>query len=223
MSERLQTFIILVPIFVASLTLHELAHGWVAFKLGDPTAKMLGRLSLNPLVHLDPLGTAMFGITYWAGGFLFGWAKPVPVNYRRLRNPRRDMVLVALAGPGMNLLLALIGTALLSATIIMSGGAQDGGSALIAANALNFVLINIFLAVFNLLPVPPFDGGHVVEGLLPGPLALSFRRIGRYSLLVLMILLLVLPALGVNVVGHVVSPIVDRIAGAMLALFGIRA
>ena len=127
---------------------------------------------------------------------VFGWAKPVPVNYARLRNPRRDMVLVALAGPGMNLLLALFGTALLTATIMLSGGAQSGGAAILAANALNFVLINIFLAVFNLLPVPPFDGGHVVEGLLPRPLAVQFRRLGRYSLFLLMILLLVLPALG---------------------------
>jgi Zn-dependent protease len=213
----------LVPLVIA-IVFHEVAHGLVARRLGDTTAESKGRLTLNPVKHIDPFGTVILPLLLAISHApVFGWAKPVPVNYRRLRNPRRDMVLVALAGPGMNLLLALIGTALLSATIIMSGGAQDGGSALIAANALNFVLINIFLAVFNLLPVPPFDGGHVVEGLLPGPLALSFRRIGRYSLLVLMILLLVLPALGVNVVGHVVSPIVDRIAGAMLALFGIRA
>jgi len=132
------------------------------------------------------------------------------------------MVLVALAGPGMNLLLALFGTALLTATIMLSGGAQSGGAAILAANALNFVLINIFLAVFNLLPVPPFDGGHVVEGLLPGPLAVKFRRLGRYSLFLLMILLLVLPALGMDVVGHVVSPVVDWIAGMLLGLFGLR-
>jgi Zn-dependent protease len=137
-------------------------------------------------------------------------------------NPRRDMVLVALAGPGMNLLLAIVGTALLAATITLSGGARAGASAILAANALNFVLINIFLALFNLLPVPPFDGGHVVEGLLPRTLAARFRRIGRFSLLVLMILLLVLPALGVNIVGHLVSPLVDHIVAGLLGIFGIR-
>ena len=154
---------------------------------------------------------------------VFGWAEPVPVNYRRLRNPRRDMVLVALAGPGMNFLLALLGTALLAATVSLSGGASGGASAIIAQNALNFLLINIFLAVFNLLPVPPFDGGHVVEGLLPPPLAQRFASIGSYSLFVLVILLLVLPMISpsANVVGRVVSPIVRSIARAFLGVFGL--
>jgi Zn-dependent protease len=154
---------------------------------------------------------------------VFGWAKPVPVDYRRLRNPRRDMILVALAGPGMNLLLALVAAAILAVTIGMSGGARTGVVAFVAANALNFLLINIFLAVFNLLPVPPFDGGHVVEGLLPRPLAASFRKIGRYSLLVLIILLLVLPMLSpkADVVGRLVSPIVGGVARLFLEIFGL--
>jgi len=212
----------LVPLVIA-IVFHEVAHGLVARRLGDTTAERKGRLTLNPVKHIDPFGTVtlpmLLAISHAP---VFGWAKPVPVNYARLRNPRRDMVLVALAGPGMNLLLALFGTALLTATIMLSGGAQSGGAAILAANALNFVLINIFLAVFNLLPVPPFDGGHVVEGLLPGPLAVKFRRLGRYSLFLLMILLLVLPALGMDVVGHVVSPVVDWIAGMLLGLFGLR-
>jgi Zn-dependent protease len=154
---------------------------------------------------------------------VFGWAKPVPVNYRRLRNPRRDMILVAIAGPGMNMLLALVGTAILAATVMLSGGAQDGVSAVVAANALNFVLINIFLAVFNLLPVPPFDGGHVVEGLLPRSLAVPFRKIGRYSLVVFILLLLVLPAMSprADVIARVVSPIVDAITRLFLGIFGL--
>ena len=134
------------------------------------------------------------------------------------------MVLVALAGPGMNLLLALIGAIVLAATLALSTNPNGTTTALIAANALNFILINIFLGVFNLLPVPPFDGGHVVEGLLPRSLAAPFRKIGRYSLLVFVVLLLVLPALSpkADVIGRVVSPLVDHIATGLLGLFGIR-
>jgi Zn-dependent protease len=213
----------LVPLVIA-IVFHEVAHGLVARRLGDPTAAERGRLSLNPVKHVDPFGTVILPmILAVSHAPLFGWAKPVPVDYRRLRNPRRDKVLVALAGPGMNLLLALIGSALLAATVAWSGGANDGGARFVAANALNFVLINIFLGVFNLLPVPPFDGGHVVEGLLPPAAAQRFASIGRYSLLVLIVLLLVLPAIGLNVVGHLVSPIVDAIARALLGIFGLAA
>ena len=213
----------LVPLVIA-IVFHEVAHGLVAKRLGDTTAESKGRLTLNQIKHIDPLGTVILPMLLAVSHApVFGWAKPVPVNYRRLRKPRRDMVLVALAGPGMNLLLAVVGTALLAATIMLSGGARVGVPAIVAANALNFVLINVFLAVFNLLPVPPFDGGHVVEGLLPRTLAARFRRIGRFSLLVLMILLLVLPALGLNIVGHLVSPLVDHIAAGLLGIFGIRA
>jgi Zn-dependent protease len=215
----------LVPLVIA-IVFHEVAHGLVARRLGDPTAEEQGRLSLNPIRHVDPFGTIILPLLLaLSHAPVFGWARPVPVDFRRLRHPRRDMVLVALAGPGMNLLLALIGTAILAATLSLSAGAEDGAAAMVAANAFNFVLINIFLAVFNLLPVPPFDGGHVVEGLLPPRLALGFRKIGRYSLLVLMVLLLVLPAISpsANVVGRLVSPLVDHIARAMLRLFGIAA
>ena len=213
----------LIPLVIA-IVFHEVAHGLVARRLGDNTAEAQGRLSLNPIRHVDPVGTIILpmilAITHAP---VFGWAKPVPVDYRRLRNPRRDMILVALAGPGMNLLLAVVGTAILAATMAMSAGAQTGAAAFIAANAFNFLLINIFLAVFNLLPVPPFDGGHVVEGLLPPALATSFRKIGRYSLLVLVVLLLVLPALSpkADVVGRLVSPIVGGIARLFLGIFGL--
>lgn len=213
----------LVPLVIA-IVFHEVAHGLVAKRLGDPTAEQKGRLTLNPIKHIDPFGTVILPLLLAISHApVFGWARPVPVNYRRLNNPRRDMVLVALAGPGMNLLLALIGAALLAATISFSGGASEGVAAMVAANALNFVLINIFLAVFNLLPVPPFDGGHVVEGLLPPALAQSFAKIGRYSLLVLMILLLVLPAISpsANIVGRIVSPLVNVIARTFLGIFGL--
>jgi len=213
----------IVPLIIA-IVFHEVAHGLVARRLGDPTAQDAGRLTFNPVRHINPFGTVILPLLLAISHApVFGWAKPVPVDYRRLRSPRRDMVLVALAGPGMNLLLALIGTAILAVTISLSGGAREGAALLVAANALNFVLINIFLGVFNLLPVPPFDGGHVVEGLLPRTLAPRYRSIGRYALLVFVILLLVLPAISpnLNVVGRVVSPLVDYIARGLLGTFGI--
>jgi len=211
----------LVPLIIA-IVFHEVAHGLVARQLGDPTAEELGRLSFNPIKHVDLIGTLILPLALAISHApVFGWAKPVPVNYRRLKNPRRDMVLVAIAGPGMNLVLALLGAAILAATVSLSGGAQDGTGRFIAANALNFVLINLFLGIFNLLPVPPFDGGHVVQGLLPPSLARSFGKIGRYSLLVLVMLLLVLPMLGLDIVGHIVSPLVNRIAVLILGIFGL--
>ena len=212
----------LVPLIIA-IVFHEVAHGLVARRLGDPTAEERGRLSFNPIKHVDLFGTVILPLILVVShaGAIFGWAKPVPVNYARLRNPRRDMVLVALAGPGMNLLLAIVGAAILAATVSLSGGARGGASAMVAANALNFILINIFLGVFNLLPVPPFDGGHVVEGLLPPALGAQFHKIGRFSLLVLVALLLVLPALGLDVVGRTVWPLVDYVAAAILGIFGL--
>lgn len=213
----------IVPLVIA-IVFHEVSHGLVARRLGDPTAAERGRLSFNPFRHIDPFGTLILPLLLAISHApMFGWAKPVPVDYRRLRHPRRDMVLVALAGPGMNLLLAVAGTVLLAATLSLSDGAKEGIPALIAANALNFVLINLFLAVFNLLPVPPFDGGHVVEGLLPPPLAAGFRKIGRFSLLVFVMLLLVLPAISpkADVIRRLVSPLVDHIASGLLGLFGL--
>src|SRR5690348_10483837 len=183
----------LVPLVIA-IVFHEVAHGLVARRLGDPTAAERGRLSFNPIRHVDPFGTVILplALAVSGAGAIFGWAKPVPVDYRRLNHPRRDMGLVAHAGPGMNLLLATFGALILAATVSLSGGAESGAAQFVALNALNFVYINIFLGIFNLLPVPPFDGGHVVEGLLPPPLAAQFRKIGRFSLLVFVALLLVL-------------------------------
>lgn len=215
----------LVPLVIA-IVFHEVAHGLVARRLGDPTAAEAGRLTFNPIKHVDPFGTVilplLLALTH--AGAIFGWAKPVPVNYSRLTHPRRDMVLVALAGPGMNFILALVGAIVLAGTFLLSGGSKDFATTLIAANALNFVLINIFLGVFNLIPVPPFDGGHVVEGLLPPSLAGGFRQIGRFSLLVFVVLLLVLPQISpkADVIGRVVSPLVDHLATGLLAIFGIR-
>jgi Zn-dependent protease len=213
----------LIPLIIA-IVFHEVAHGVVARRLGDPTAQQHGRLTLNPIRHVEPFGTIVLPlILAISHAPIFGWAKPVPVNYRSLLRPRRDMILVALAGPGMNLLLALGGTLVLAVTLIVADGAKAGVPMFIAANALNFMFINIFLAVFNLLPVPPFDGGHVVEGLLPRPLARQFKKIGRFSLLVFVALLLVLPAISpsADVMRQVISPIAEAIARTLLGLFHI--
>jgi Zn-dependent protease len=214
----------LVPLIIA-IVFHEVAHGLVARRLGDPTAAQMGRLTLNPIRHVDPFGTIILPMLLaLAHAPIFGWAKPVPVNYQRLRSPRRDMVLVALAGPGMNLLLAIIGALVLAATVATAGGVASPAALFIAQNAINFVLINIFLAIFNLIPLPPFDGGHVVEGLLPAGAAMQFRKIGRYSLLVFIFLLLILPMLSpsADIVRHVVSPIVDSLAGWLLGIAGVN-
>lgn len=183
----------IVPLVIA-IVFHEVSHGWVANALGDPTAKRRGRLSFNPIKHVDPIGTVVLPMVLAvAGAPIFGWAKPVPVVARRLRNPRYDMVLVALAGPGMNLLLAVV--AALMFAIVQSAAPPSLAGQFVEANLLNFMAINVFLALFNLIPLPPFDGGHVAEGLLPRRLALSFAKLRRYSLALVLILLLVVPML----------------------------
>ena len=212
----------LVPLVIA-IVFHEVAHGLVARRLGDPTAAAMGRLTLNPLKHIDPFGTVVLPMLLAiAKAPVFGWAKPVPVIKERLRNPRRDMVLVALAGPGMNFLLAIVATMIIGVTLMMSEGQPTGLLDFIARNAINFLLINIFLAVFNLIPLPPFDGGHVVEGLLPPSLARPFAALGRYAILVLIFLLLILPMISpsANIVGRLISPIVEFIARYFLGLAG---
>jgi len=183
-----------VPI-LAAVVLHELAHGYVAFRLGDPTAARLGRLTLNPFAHVDLFGTVLLPLILLFTGapFLFGYAKPVPVNFLNLRNPRRGMVLVALAGPGMNLLLA--GLSALAFRSLLSLHIPDNelltsNLAVIALMAKYSVAINVSLAVFNLLPLPPLDGGRAATGLLPRLPALALARLEPYGMLILIMLLM---------------------------------
>ncbi len=197
----------LIPL-VFAIVLHEISHGWVANALGDPTARLKGRLSPNPVRHVDPIGTiALPLILVVSGAPVFGWAKPVPVVANRLRNPRLHMMLVALAGPGMNLLLALLAASGLAA-VRWFDPAPGLGATFLVANLVNFLAINIFLAVFNMLPVPPFDGGHVVEGLLPRPLARRYARLHRFGFPLLIFLLLIVPMIfpSADIVEKVVLP-----------------
>lgn len=212
----------LIPLVIA-IVFHEVAHGYVARMLGDRTAAERGRLTLNPIRHVDPVGTLLVPMMLaLANAPIFGWAKPVPVVSSRLNHPRRDMALVALAGPGINLVMATIAAAGIGVWVGSAGGLpQAGPGGFVAANVINFLLINVFLAIFNLLPVPPFDGGHVVEAILPRPLAVHYARLSRFGFPVMLFLLVILPMIAprADVVAQVVGPIADRVVGLMLGLF----
>ncbi|HEY0027302.1 MAG TPA: site-2 protease family protein [Allosphingosinicella sp.] len=212
----------LIPLIVA-IVLHEISHGWVANAFGDHTARDLGRLSPNPIRHVDPIGTLVLPLVLAvAGAPVFGWAKPVPVVAKNMRNPRLHMMLVALAGPAMNLLLGLIAVFALAAAVSALVPGSFGGAFLLVTLE-KFLIINIFLAVFNMLPLPPFDGGHVVEGLLPRPLAARYAKLGKYGFLLLILLLVVVPSIWprLSLVKWIVVPPVEAIRGAFLSLAGL--
>jgi Zn-dependent protease len=185
-----QIFISLI-VLLFSLTVHESAHAWTADRLGDPTARLLGRVSFNPIVHVDPIGTVLFPLIAAVSGVpLIGWAKPVPVSVRRLGHPRRDYVLVAAAGPASNLVLALIAAIALRVvpvTPVTIG--EPNVSAPMVALLAQLRQINVLLAVFNMIPIPPLDGGNVLAGLLPRSLAAVFARVRPYGFLLLYLLM----------------------------------
>ena len=186
-----QVFIAFI-VLLFSLTIHEMAHAWTADRLGDPTARLLGRVSLNPLVHADLIGTVVFPLVALLSGVpLIGWAKPVPVNIRRLRHERRDYVLVAGAGPASNLALAFGAAAALNLLPVspMTLG-EPNISVPVASLLVRAVQINLLLAVFNMIPIPPLDGGNVLSGLLPRSLAVRFDQIRPYGFLLLYALVL---------------------------------
>ncbi|QIK39177.1 site-2 protease family protein [Caldichromatium japonicum] len=192
---------------ILAITVHEAAHGWVANRLGDQTAMRLGRVTFNPLRHIDPLGTLLVpALTYALGGLLFGWAKPVPVDWRNLHHPRRDVALVAAAGPGVNLLMALLWALIIQAGALALPLSHWIGLVLVYSGVFG-VLINLWLMALNLVPLLPLDGGRIIHALLPGPLARAFARLEPLGLIILLILLVT------GVLGAFLQPIVHACIG----------
>ena len=203
-----------LPVLFA-ITVHEVAHGWVAKRLGDPTAMMMGRLTLNPLKHIDPVGTVVVPIILlMLGGFIFGWAKPVPVTWANLRNPKRDMAIVALAGPVSNLLMALIWALVAKIGMLIIATAPFIGQPLIYMGGAG-IFINIALMVLNLLPLPPLDGGRVVSGLLPGPLSYKYDKIEPYGFFIL------LGLLATGILSSIMNPPMGALLDLVYSLFSI--
>jgi Zn-dependent protease len=232
-AHTIQVAVVMAPPIIFSIILHEVAHGWVAESLGDRTARLMGRLTLNPLPHIDPIGTIFLPLMLilMKSKFLFGWAKPVPVNFRNLRNPKRDMIFVAVAGPATNLILALFCTVIytilvklypslklvfhifISTLKIPSWGQESVVSFLATPLVLmagTAVVINILLMLFNLIPLPPLDGGRIMVGLLPPGKAMALAKIEPYGFLILILLIMS------GVLNYTLWPLFDGILDILL-------
>lgn len=184
--QNLELLLLLVPVLVISMVLHEIAHAYVANRLGDPTARMLGRLTFNPLKHVDPMGTAMFAITWLTSGFMFGWAKPIPVQPRFFNRPHQDMAIVAIAGPLVNLVIAYL-TALVAVQVV------PDATGLVAQFLSLAFATNVLLAVFNMMPIPPLDGSRILAAFMPREMAEAWGRLDQYGFIVIFGLLFLFP------------------------------
>jgi Zn-dependent protease len=220
----LEASTLVVPVVIA-VTFHEAAHGFVAYRLGDDTAWQAGRVTFNPIKHIDLLGTIILPgllLLSSSGRFMFGYAKPVPVNFRRLNHPRQDMVWVAIAGPATNVLLAIVSSLLLYGVGLIPASSANW----VATNLWNSIQFNALICVFNMLPLPPLDGGRVAVGLLPDALAMPLARLERYGMIILLLLLFLLPYIGeqighnLNVIGWLISVPADALIRLVLALTG---
>ena len=232
MTQTLSLALVLIPAIVIAIVFHEVAHGYAARLLGDNTASERGRLTLNPLKHVDPIGTLLVpGALALLGGPVFGWAKPVPINKRRLRNPRFGMMAVAAAGPASNFVLAALGAVVLGLTMPVGlgfGGASETGAALLvgpegqtewlATGLFYFILINAFLGLFNLLPIPPFDGSHIVGGLLPARMRAVWEKLQGIGMVLLITLIAASWVFGTNWLAAIFMTPVSLVAGFYLSL-----
>jgi Zn-dependent protease len=220
----LEASTLVVPVVIA-VTFHEAAHGFVAYRLGDDTAWQAGRVTFNPIKHIDLLGTIILPallLLSSSGRFMFGYAKPVPVNFRRLNHPRQDMVWVAIAGPATNVLLAIVSSLLLYGVGLIPASSANW----VATNLWNSIQFNALICVFNMLPLPPLDGGRVAVGLLPDALAMPLARLERYGMIILLLLLFLLPYIGdqighnLNIIGWLISVPADALIRLVLSITG---
>jgi len=201
-------FGLFLVVLIPSVSLHELFHGWTAYRLGDPTAKLMGRLTLNPIAHIDPIGTLLLPfLMFLFTGFVFGYAKPVPINPANLHDPKRDMILIGLSGPAANFLLALVFSLMIKAGLL---------TGLLTSLSIIYVLlrfgiiINLILAIFNLVPIPPLDGSRVLMGVLPHHLAVSYSKLEPYGFLIIVGLLY----LGIK--GKIIFPVINFLTMVLL-------
>ncbi|MEO1750222.1 site-2 protease family protein [Thiofaba sp. EF100] len=210
----IQKFTIWILPALFAITVHEAAHGYAARYFGDDTAARLGRLSLNPLRHIDPIGTVLLPIaTFFLSGFIFGWAKPVPVDARNLRNPRRDMAWVSLAGPGSNLVMAIFWGLMMALAQVLADKGLGAVAVPLALMGQAGVFINLLLMLLNLVPIPPLDGGRILISLLPPPLGAQLARIEPFGLLILILLLVT------GVLWAVLGPLLNAMNGFITGLF----